>query len=598
MNNKTFLKVGLFFSVLFLSLFLCSSLYAKSYWLRQVDCRIDVQEDGSLLWRYSLRFSFSGKFSYAYMDIPTTGVRIEEISSPERISIEDRGNYIRVRWDFSAEDEERTFNVSYKMSNALKVYDDIAELYWKVWPEGWDVKVGKLNVKVYLPSKVSRIDELYIWGHPRLPGRVDILDTLDGFSLETEDIPPHQWVEIRALFPVTVLSSYSGANRINRNMLENILREEEDFAKQTEEENYYTFFAISIGFGIFLCMIILLIYLYFVYGREPKINYQGIYEREIPYDYSPAVVGALMNLRSMSPNTRDFTATLLDLVHKGYIDMTPLGDDYVFSLKEKDRSNLEPFEIYVLDFLEKIKWKEGEGIPFSVLKSHIENNPLEFQKVYKQWVNSVKSKVSLLGFFDDRGYRLSSRISRIFLFLGVAFIVIYTIIFNTAYSVKWDPLIGAGIGLLFGGILGVIISGIFKPGFNRRTETGALHYRKWLNLKKFLSDFSQLKNMPPESLILWEKYLIYGISLGIADKVISNMKILLPEVSDSSVLDRYPLIRAGTRGIEPLAFANMLNSFSSIAHSSAYYSPSSGHGGGFSGGGGGGGGSGGGGGAG
>ncbi|HPC78094.1 MAG TPA: DUF2207 domain-containing protein, partial [bacterium] len=498
--------------------------------------------------------------------------------------IENRRDYIRVRWDFSAENEEKTFNLSYKMSNVLKVYNDIAEFYWKVWSEGWDVKVGKLNVKVYLPGKVSHRDELYIWGHPRLPGRVDILNTLDGFSLETEDISSNQWVEIRALFPATVLSSYSGAIRINKDMLEDILREEENFTRQTEKEKYYLSLAISGGLGVFLCMIVILIYLYFIYGREPKINYQGIYEREIPYDYSPAIVGAIMNLRTMTPGTRDFTATLLDLVHKGYIDMTPVGDDYILSLKEKDRSNLEPFEMYILEYLKGIKKKEDEGLLFSALQDHIKSNPLEFQKVYKQWADSVKSKVNLLGFFDDKGYRLASTISFIFLFLGIAFIIIYIATFNKANSQALSLLIGAGLGLLFGGVLGVIISVIFKPGFNRRTETGALHYKRWNNLKKFLTDFSQIETMPPESLILWEKYLVYGTSLGVADKVISSMKILLPEVSQSSAISSYPLIRASAKGIEPLAFARMLNNFSSVAHSSAYYSASSGHGGGFSGG--------------
>lgn len=597
MKIKIPLKGGLILFVLLLSFLLVTSVYAKSYWLPQVDCRIDVQKDGSLLWKYSLKFSFSGKFSYAYMDIPTTGVKIEEISSPEDISIENMENLIRVKWSFSAEDEERTFNVSYKMSNALKVYNDIAELYWKVWPEGWDVNVGKLNVRVYLPSRANSKEELYIWGHPRLPGLVGILDTLDGFYLETEDVPSHQWVEIRTLFPITILSSYSGANRINRNMLDSILKEEENFTKQTERAEYYSTISAIGGFGLFLCMIIILIYLYFVYGREPKIDYQGIYEREIPYDYPPAVVGALMDLRRMTPTARDFTATLLDLVHKGYIDMSPIGDDYIFTIKDKDRSSLEPFEIYVLDYLDKIKWKEGEGLPFSVLQSHIKNNPLEFKKVYNQWLNSVKSKVNLLGFFDNKGYKLASRISFVYLFLGIVLIIVYISAFSKTNSQVWVPLGGIGFISLFSGILGLVVSTIFKPGFNRRTETGALHYKKWNNLKRFLSDFSQLKTMPPESLILWEKYLVYGITLGIADKVASSMKILLPEVSQSSMIDNYPLIRSYSRGIEPLEFTKMINNFSSIAHSSAYYSPSSGHGGGFSGGGGGGGGRGGGGGA-
>jgi len=52
-----------------------------------------------------------------------------------------------------------------------------------------------------------------------------------------------------------------------------------------------------------------------------------------------------------------------------------------------------------------------------------------------------------------------------------------------------------------------------------RTEKGALHYKRWMLLKKFLSDFSNLKNMPPDAIELWEKYLVYSIPLGVAKQV-------------------------------------------------------------------------------
>ena len=567
---------------------------SKSYWLPEVKCKINILEDGSLLWNYSLKFSFNGQFSYAYMDIPTKGVAIENISVSEPFTVESKGSTLRVRWNFPASNEEKTFNISYKMRNALKVYNDIAELYWKVWPEGWAVKVGKLKAVLILSKKLPSKEGLYIWGHPRLPGKVSILDTLDGFSLETESLPSHQWVEIRALFPIHVLNSYDGVNRINESGLEKILKEEETFTRMTERQDIYLKMGIVGGIGVILCIIVLLIYLYFQYGKEPRINYQGIYEREVPYKYSPAIVGALMDLRSMSPGTKDFTATLLDLIHKGYINMTSLGEEYILSLTEKDRSNLEPFEIYILDYLERVRDREG-NISFLGLKDYIKKNPESFQKFYQQWVESVKVKVKKMNLFDTKGYKLARTISGIFLGIGIVLLIISLTTLSDFYSPTKISLLSISGGMTFGGFWGIIISVIFKPGFARRTEEGALHYTRWNNLKKFLMDFSQIKSMPPESLILWEEFLVYGTSLGIADKVLSSMKILIPNTDQYS---HYPLITMYSRGTEALAFSSVINDFSSVIHSAATYSPpSSGSGGGFSGGGGGGGGSGGGGGA-
>jgi len=546
---------------------------SKSYWLPEVDCKINILEDGSLLWNYSLRFSFNGQFSYAYIDIPKEGVVIEDISGTRPFSVESRGNVLRIRWDFSALNEEKTFNVSYKMRNALKVYYDTAELYWKVWPEGWDVKVGKLNATIILPKRLRSKEGLYIWGHPRLPGNVSIFNSLDGFSLETENIPPHQWVEIRALFPPEILSSYNGANRINENGLERILKEEETFTELTEKERMYMGAGASAGLGIILCMIVLLIYLYFQYGKEPKINYQGIYEREIPYRYSPAIVGALMNLRGMSPGTKDFTATLLDLIHKGYINMVHIGEDYLLSLTEKDRSPLEPFEIYMLDYIERVKDREG-NISFLRLKDHIKDNPESFQRFYQQWVDSVKTRVKEMKFFDEKGYKLALTISGLFLGSGIILIIVSLVLLSIPYSLSKFLLLGASIGLIVGGIMGIIVSLIFKPGFAKRTEEGALHYTRWNNLRKFLSDFSQIKAMPPESLILWEEFLVYGTSLGVADKVLSSMRIIIPSIEQYS---HYPVIMMYSGGTGTLALSSIINDFSSAVHSAAcllYTSPS------------------------
>ena len=53
-----------------------------------------------------------------------------------------------------------------------------------------------------------------------------------------------------------------------------------------------------------------------------------------------------------------------------------------------------------------------------------------------------------------------------------------------------------------------------------------------LGLKKFLMDFSNMKERQPIEVKLWKEYLIYAQMFGIADKVASQFKFLYPEISD------------------------------------------------------------------
>ena len=46
--------------------------------------------------------------------------------------------------------------------------------------------------------------------------------------------------------------------------------------------------------------------------------------------------------------------------------------------------------------------------------------------------------------------------------------------------------------------------------FGRWTESGRVYYLKWKNLKEFLEDNSLIKEHPPESIVVWKKYLIYA----------------------------------------------------------------------------------------
>ena len=47
-------------------------------------------------------------------------------------------------------------------------------------------------------------------------------------------------------------------------------------------------------------------------------------------------------------------------------------------------------------------------------------------------------------------------------------------------------------------------------------------------IKKFLTDFSGMDDYPIPSVTVWEHYLVYAPVLGVADKVMDQLKVKLP----------------------------------------------------------------------
>jgi uncharacterized membrane protein len=104
-------------------------------------------------------------------------------------------------------------------------------------------------------------------------------------------------------------------------------------------------------------------------------------------------------------------------------------------------------------------------------------------------------------------------------------------------------IIGLGIVIIF-------ISAIFTKVFGQWTPEGRLYYERWNNFKKYLTDFSALKEHPPESIKIWDYYLVYATALGIAQEVIHNMSLIVPsEMQEGSsfyhVTSSYVLFDSG-----------------------------------------------------
>ncbi|OGJ21404.1 hypothetical protein A3K73_09235, partial [Candidatus Pacearchaeota archaeon RBG_13_36_9] len=561
------MKKGYFVFVLII--LLLSFVNAKSYSLEHAEINILVNQDGSLEINETIEFNFVGDFSYAYRDFEFYVGTIEDIKVYDVTNsivllssdITSTGAHKQqLKWYYSASNERKRFLISYKLKNSLNVYKDITEFYWKIWGNGWAYPLKEISGTFELPAAVSNPKDVYTYGHPQLNGKIAILENKT-VIFQAFNIPSNQWVELRVLFPSSLLSNPLFVNKINADGLEKIIQEENNYAsKKSSNANYLNISLATLAIIIViapLILILLFLIFYFVGGREPKVSleYNPYYERDIPYNYSPAIVSTLFNQASKKPSAKDFVACILYLCIKGYCKLEVVkkkkflvifgkDTDYRIHLLKKDDHALPKHEKKVLEIVKSYAEK-NDSILFSELAGAARTDSWHFRGQFKSWQKQVKEEALAMNFFEKHHYHL------IFNIICVAYIILgffVLVIFPT---------------ITISGVIGLILnSTLLKNVLPRRTPNGAIHYHKWKTLKNYLKDFSQMKEHPPESIVLWEKYLVYALTLGVADKVEKSMKLMIPDRKARSAIFiggvNYHSLGAGSFG-----FVSSVNSFSS-----------------------------------
>lgn len=113
------------------------------------------------------------------------------------------------------------------------------------------------------------------------------------------------------------------------------------------------------------------------------------------------------------------------------------------------------------------------------------------------------------------------------------------------------------------------------------TQKGVNEKEQWKAFKKYMEDFSLLKDKEVPALVVWEKYLVFATAFGISEKVLKQLKVIYPEMTDmnSTMYNTYSYIYI----MNSVNIGDCINS----SVYSAISSSGSGAGGGFSGGGGG-----------
>jgi len=418
-------------------------------------------------------------------------------------------------------ESQMTFNYYYTIEGVITEYNDTSEFNWRIL-DYFESGISSSTVVVNVPN--SPQDTILAWGHGLSKGVVTPENNKVTYTMNK--IKKGEFIEFRILTS-TQAFSVDAKNNIDRSMKEEIISYEENLAEETNTRITIAEFVFYGTFVMITLMIFITYLAYIKYDKEHQPKFTGKYYRELPAEYSPAVMSYLYYFRKI--NDEDVTATLLDLIRRKYLILDTNNEgintknpDFKIVLNEKqDLNGLKLHEKHLINwFINSI------GNNKEVTLKEIENYPkgsyqkaMNFSKQARQFVVKAKEEGAKYDFFEKK---IGNQKTMLF---SVAFIpMLYLLIsFFTGARFLIDNTFST-----IASIAVIIIYLGYVSSINKRSINGNEHYVKWKAFKDFMIDFGNIKDYPIPGVVVWEHYLVYATSLKIADQVMKQLEVRLP----------------------------------------------------------------------
>ena len=391
--------------------------------------------------REQITFDFSGSYSGAYRDIPVragesiTDVSVSEGATayrpgantelggfglPDSFGVTDIDGGLRIVWHYAATDERRTFTISYRFRGLAVAYDDVVDVNLRVWGEHWPVGVANLTAVMQLPRPTKLSPSYRVWGNPAWV-RAVVGRAPDRATLQAVQVPTHQFVEHRVLFPRNLLTSTAGAQVRPGNALGKIVaaelaaqrdyeRDQEKIDDAKEHPGRTLLLLLLLGLGPALGLMGLV---WLFYGRELRTGYDREYEQAPPTDTEPALIPSLVKQETV-PGSNEFTATLFDLIRRGRYKATPVTTERSVwgGLRHQDVADLlvtpgdetietAPFEGPVTRVVDSVVDSAGQRL--SEFREEIEGDREANSKRFKSFKEQVETAIKERTWFVSKG---------------------------------------------------------------------------------------------------------------------------------------------------------------------------------------------------
>ena len=627
--------------------------YARSYEIDRVDIDATVMEDGTISVVEVREFDFEGHFNGVYWEIPEGRyegrdvevtvlyggvlengqvVPFDQSESEENhtYQVRDYSNEKELKIFCQADDEVVQFVIAYEVTGITSRWADTGELYWKYVSDGWDEESQNVTMTLHLPVPdgvtVTPGDNVRAWGHGPLDGTVSFSG--NDIVYYSPGVGGDEFAEARVAFPADWLP---GEEQLSTAKLETILSEEQAWADEANARRNRAKVIMTGGTGVGIAAIVASLVASIVHTRKMReLNrtaFDDEYFRDVPTQDHPAVLGALYNRGSVDTNA--FTATLMRLTdrklvrlarakvtHKKLLGGEKVEDDYLLTQTDfvrrgegglsNEQRLADAIDDEAMNFLFNTCARRAYSMSstydptvdlggepplyFSMLEKVAKKHPSAYSAAYEGWESQVSAA------YEQRfkGHEGSSGSTGWMTLLFVVDVLIAIAFLFFALVTGMNLL--AAILIFVGLVLSSIVLGFSAWGWEDLNREGRETKAKLAALRRWLLDFTRLKEAIPDDVVLWNRLLVMAAALGVAEEVVKQLKVALPHVlNDPYMRGVYGWYYYDTYSRSRVSPASSIGEHVTSAHSittselsSSSFSSGGGGGGGFSGGGGGG----------
>lgn len=558
MLKRNYVLLFLIFSIL-----IFPTISAKSFAITNYDINYTLEQSGIVSVSEKLDYKLSGCYRELFLQRPNLEIlnpsgycqgaacsfeykQTNTISGDPELIL--KGNFC---------DTTVTANFNYNLSHQIRALEDGTQFYYQVYPGKTSVSTNA-NINIIFPKNIDS-NQTTQFIHSKY-----YQSNITGSILNiSKRVGAYEIIEVNILMPKDWFDQNNLYKYSNRTYTKaQVIEEETDWQTgytQYTNENVKTEAPTSITilyfFFLFVFPILLLFIIWLIFGRdipESKTGYFGIYERDLPGQEDPIqahyfITGKLSD--------QWFSSAIMYLVWKKQYELVKVSEKSLFAfekyklvkVKNAKKVEMPSYVSKVADFFwvyypdgqvnlndfrtGYLSSKKSTGGLFANFDKTLEfqNSFRDLQKEIKKDLNGWSKKNK---YFDKTGVIIVNFLIILHITLG------FGIINSIFYKYLFPEWIVVFFWLfIFFLILGNIISKIpnnkckanFSVIFGRFSKEGRIKNLQWTNFKKYITDFSLIKEHPPQHVILWEEYMVYATAFGVAKEAAKALKTAMPE---------------------------------------------------------------------
>jgi uncharacterized membrane protein len=456
---------------------------------------------------------FTGAFSFGSRVIERTNVdairdvRVSQdgrpltsrcADSPGTFCVSNSGGETSITYRFfePINNGDATFEISYIVEGAIRIYEGGDQLWWSaIPPEHFGFEIGSSTVTVELPQGYGPregVDPVVSYGAPTT---VAVNGTTAIFKA-SEPLDGNDYLEVRVQFPHNPDAvAPAWQSRFDE--------------RRAFEETTQPIITVVVGLISLVIAIggpLLMYARYQAKGRDPSVGPVPQYLSEPPSDLPPAIVGSLLDEKA---DVRDVMSTIVDLAQRGYLVIEEeqteglfgfgRSSEFTFKRTDKPLSDLRPFEKRVISNL----------FTGSKMERSLDSLKNKFYTVIPKVQSDLYQAMVSEGLFD----RSPQATRTSYTVLGFAIILVAFFGFFFVSAAVAD-ISAALMCLPFSlGLTGVavLVAGQFMPA---KTRKGAEEAAKWNAFQEYLRNLEKYDDVE-NAVTQFDRYLPYATAFGL-----------------------------------------------------------------------------------